>query len=100
MKTSKDQDASADEVNHTKLTTYPSSEVTGHLAADRYKYNAGKSGLAGFIKNPYVCLTAVFASIGGILFGCKRQRNLFKTTKKLMIHYRRSGCHLWSSRNG
>ncbi|CEI93030.1 hypothetical protein RMCBS344292_07275 [Rhizopus microsporus] len=69
MNTPKDQEASADEVNHTKLTTYPSSEVTGHLAADRYKYNAGRSGLAGFIKNPYVCLTAVFASIGGILFG-------------------------------
>ncbi|CAO3700999.1 hypothetical protein G6F70_007917 [Rhizopus microsporus] len=69
MNTHKDHDASTDEANHTKLTTYPSSEVTGHLAADRYKYNAGKSGLSGFIKNPYVCLTAVFASIGGILFG-------------------------------
>lgn len=82
MNTHKDHDASTDEANHTKLTTYPSSEVTGHLAADRYKYNAGKSGLSGFIKNPYVCLTAVFASIGGILFGCKRQRNLFKASKK------------------
>lgn len=28
------------------------------------------NGLSGFVQNPYVFLTAVFASIGGILFGC------------------------------
>lgn len=30
-----------------------------------------KSGIAGLIKNPYVFLTCIFASIGGVLFGCK-----------------------------
>ncbi|KAI8639015.1 general substrate transporter [Parasitella parasitica] len=29
----------------------------------------GKAGAAGFVKNPYVFLTCIFASIGGILFG-------------------------------
>lgn len=31
----------------------------------------GTNGLAGLVKNPYVFCTAIFASIGGILFGCK-----------------------------
>jgi hypothetical protein len=31
----------------------------------------GSSGIKGIIKNPYVFSTAIFASIGGILFGCK-----------------------------
>lgn len=31
----------------------------------------GKSALSGFIANPYVFATALFASIGGITFGCK-----------------------------
>lgn len=64
------QETSNDGANH--LNKYPSSRLTEEgLAADRVKYNVGKSGLSGFIKNPYVCFTAVFASIGGVLFGCK-----------------------------
>lgn len=69
MNKAKEQDS----MNQKDLDTFPSTDMDGgqHLAADRERYNAGKSGLSGFIKNPYVCLTAVFASIGGVLFGCK-----------------------------
>ncbi|KAG1138598.1 hypothetical protein G6F37_010346 [Rhizopus arrhizus] len=60
-----------DSMNQKDLDTFPSTDMDGgqHLAADRERYNAGKSGLSGIIKNPYVCFTAVFASIGGVLFG-------------------------------
>jgi hypothetical protein len=29
------------------------------------------NGIKGIMNNPYVFFTAIFASIGGILFGCK-----------------------------
>lgn len=35
------------------------------------------NGFSGFVKNPYVFFTAIFASIGGILFGCKSFLFLF-----------------------
>lgn len=61
-----------DSTHNKELDTFPSTDEGGQgLAAERSKYNVGKSGLAGFVKNPYVCFTAVFASIGGVLFGCK-----------------------------
>lgn len=41
-----------------------------------------KSGIAGLIKNPYVFLTCIFASIGGVLFGCKYS---FVTKKKFQF---------------
>jgi hypothetical protein len=31
----------------------------------------GSGGLKGLIANPFVFATAVFASLGGLLFGCK-----------------------------
>ncbi|KAI9487854.1 MAG: general substrate transporter [Benjaminiella poitrasii] len=38
--------------------------------AERFRETRpAKNGLSGFIKNPYVFFTAIFASIGGILFG-------------------------------
>ncbi|RCI05831.1 hypothetical protein CU098_012600 [Rhizopus stolonifer] len=59
-----------DSTHNKELDTFPSTDEGGQgLAAERSKYNVGKSGLAGFVKNPYVCFTAVFASIGGVLFG-------------------------------
>lgn len=39
--------------------------------ADYQEPRKSSNGLAGFVKNPYVFFTAIFASIGGVLFGCK-----------------------------
>lgn len=65
----KDQESPNDGTT-SELDKYPSSKITEEgLAADRHKQNIGKSGIAGFIKNPYVCFTAIFASLGGVLFG-------------------------------
>lgn len=36
-----------------------------------HEHQKSSNGLTGFVKNPYVFFTAIFASIGGILFGCK-----------------------------
>lgn len=81
----KDQESPNDGTT-SELDKYPSSKITEEgLAADRYKQNIGKSGIAGFIKNPYVCFTAIFASLGGVLFGCKK---LILSGKYLYFSYR------------
>ncbi|RCH78290.1 hypothetical protein CU098_002821, partial [Rhizopus stolonifer] len=51
--------------NPAKEKTYSSSSDSDGFMEKRQ----ASSGLAGFIKNPYVCFTAIFASIGGVLFG-------------------------------
>jgi fucose permease len=41
----------------------------GNELRELHEAHVSSSGLSGFIKNPYVFGTAIFASIGGILFG-------------------------------
>lgn len=47
------------------------------------------NGLTGFVQNPYVFCTAIFASIGGILFGCKYQHGPAPSSFSLCYQYDR-----------
>ncbi|CEP07802.1 hypothetical protein [Parasitella parasitica] len=59
--------AVANDINNKKVETSGSS---CHNEMDDFpEGRPTKAGAAGFVKNPYVFLTCIFASIGGILFG-------------------------------
>ncbi|GAA5814340.1 hypothetical protein MFLAVUS_007834 [Mucor flavus] len=60
-----------DEFDNTSLNTPHSQdkEKKRDEMAGIHKDRPGSNGLAGLVKNPYVFCTAIFASIGGILFG-------------------------------
>ncbi|KAI8371962.1 general substrate transporter [Choanephora cucurbitarum] len=57
-----------DNVNNQEkqVKTYPSTSSGSDVYTTKRKTS---NGFTGFVKNPYVCFTAVFASIGGVLFG-------------------------------
>ncbi|KAG2203486.1 hypothetical protein INT47_008213 [Mucor saturninus] len=48
---------------------FDNSSLNHHIEKEERVVVPPGNGLSGFVKNPYVFLTAVFASIGGILFG-------------------------------
>ncbi len=62
-------------LNHPHTTDDKEEKMTHHHQrddmADYQEPRKSSNGLAGFVKNPYVFFTAIFASIGGVLFGCK-----------------------------
>lgn len=68
-----DMSYTQDEFDNTSLNTPHSQdkEKKRDEMAGIHKDRPGSNGLAGLVKNPYVFCTAIFASIGGILFGCK-----------------------------
>jgi hypothetical protein len=43
--------------------------TTFSIAPDEEQEYRGSSGLKGMLENPYVLATALFASLGGVLFG-------------------------------
>lgn len=62
-------------LNHPNLNKEKSVQSTQQQQRDEMdgyrEPRTASNGLSGFIKNPYVFCTAIFASIGGVLFGCK-----------------------------
>lgn len=60
-------------LNHPTLNKEKSVQSTQRRdEMDGYREpRTASNGLSGFVKNPYVFCTAIFASIGGVLFGCK-----------------------------
>ena len=57
-------------LNHPNMNKEQKSFPQRDEMADLHEHNSS-NGFSGFIKNPYVFFTAIFASIGGVLFGCK-----------------------------
>lgn len=65
-----DGDFVNDHHNNKELKTSNSNSSYNEMG-DFSEGRQAKSGIAGLIKNPYIFLTCIFASIGGVLFGCK-----------------------------
>lgn len=67
------EDSSQGTINHKQFQS-KGNEFSSDSSNDdmgSYREPRSSNGLTGFVKNPYVFFTAIFASIGGILFGCK-----------------------------
>ncbi|CAO3615047.1 unnamed protein product [Mucor fragilis] len=63
-----DGDFVNDHHNNKELKTSNSNSSYNEMG-DFSEGRQAKSGIAGLIKNPYIFLTCIFASIGGVLFG-------------------------------
>lgn len=73
------QDDHSDEFNNASIN-HPNTQDKEKKRDDMagiHETRPGTNGLAGLVKNPYVFCTAIFASIGGILFGCKYLKQIF-----------------------